>query len=136
MGFKYKYEHLHCGFCAEIENEGCPHLHCPHILENMDDLLEDPAFIEAVRDADECETYHRPALLMVQGIMEAAGELGEYEPEPPENPFGVFAAFKPECEGCPYPRHGFICYDERSGFCLKDAVDAILQKGNGIVFPH
>lgn len=128
MGFRYKYEHLHCGFCADIEADGCPHLHCPHILENMDDLLRDPDFIEAVRCAEECQTYHRPALLLVKGVMEAAGELGDYEPERPANPFGVFCTFKAECAGCPYPRHGLLCYDAASGLCLKDHVDAILRK--------
>ncbi|MFV0399627.1 MAG: hypothetical protein ACK5LX_03285 [Oscillospiraceae bacterium] len=137
MSFKYKYEHLHCGFCAEIESEGCPHLHCPHILENMDDLLDDPEFIEAVMDADECGSYHRPVLLMVQGIMEAAGDLEDRQPVAMIiTPFCVFCTFKLECEGCSYPRHGFICYNKRDDSCLKDDVDAIMRKDNSRATPH
>ena len=136
MGFQYKYEHLHCGFCAEIEDEGCPHLHCPHILENINDLLCDPEFIEAVRYADECGTYHRSALLMVQAIMDMAEDPEDIQPEPPANPFGVYCTFKAECTGCPYPRHGSICYDKRSGVCLKNHVDAILRKEKPDAFPY
>ena len=127
MSFKYKYEHLHCGFCAEITDDGCPHLHCPHVLENIRDLLRDPEFIEAVDNADICESYHRPALLLVKEIMDVDFDY-EDEPEAFFPPKEAFASFKAECGACPYPRHGYICYDETTGYCLKDAMDAIMRK--------
>lgn len=67
MRFKYKYEHLSCDCCADLEGKSrCPHLHCPHILDNLDDLRHDRAFRQAVNNANKCGTFHRPALLLVR----------------------------------------------------------------------
>lgn len=132
MRFKYKYEDLHCGFCNEIEPNGCPHQHCPHILENISDLLHDPEFIEAVDDADICESYHRPTLLLINEVMDnAAGyDDDEFDVEVFSPHIEVICTFKPECKGCPYPRHGDFCYDEKSGLCLKDYVNAMNSRSS------
>ena len=67
MHFRYKYEHLDCAYCADLEGKPrCPHRHCPYILDNLDDLRHDRAFRNAVRHAGSCATYHRSALLLVQ----------------------------------------------------------------------
>jgi len=67
MHFRYKYEHLDCAYCADLEGKPrCPHQHCPYVLDNLDDLRRDRAFRNAVRHAEGCATYHRPALLLVQ----------------------------------------------------------------------
>lgn len=67
MNFRYKYTHLSCGCCLELADKPrCPHLYCPHILDNLDDLRRDPAFGRAVKTAGQCDTFHRPALLLVR----------------------------------------------------------------------
>lgn len=45
-------------------------------------------------------------------------------------PEKVRCTFKPECKGCPYPRHGFICYNSRDGTCLKDWMKDTRQRRN------
>lgn len=67
MGFKYKYEHIGCDCCLELQGQPrCPHRHCPHILDNLEDLRHDFAFRSAVRHADQCTTYHRSAFMLVK----------------------------------------------------------------------
>ncbi len=65
MYFRYKYKHLDCAYCADLEsNLHCPHQHCQYILDNLDDLRHDRAFRKAVRHAEGCATNHKPALLL------------------------------------------------------------------------
>lgn len=42
---------------------------------------------------------------------------------PPD--FTVQCDTKPECAGCPYPRHGFICHFSDGG-CLKTSMAEIM----------
>ena len=42
-----------------------------------------------------------------------------HDPEPLPKPMGPpVCTDRPECEGCPYPAHGFICRS-RDGTCMK-----------------
>lgn len=126
MRFKYKYEHLHCGFCVDVTDAGCSHALCPHILENLDDLRHDPVFREAVALAEDCPTFHRPTLLLLQKSSETT--LTKKTPtHPPKPDCRAHPGFKPACEGCPFPSVGFICYDKRDGSCLKDDVDRLTR---------
>ena len=55
-------------------------------------------------------------------------QLMRHEPsgsarEPPEKP--VCTEY-PECEGCPYPGHGFICWRER---CMREEMERIQRGG-------
>ena len=42
--------------------------------------------------------------------------------EPPEKP--VCTEY-PECEGCPYPAHGFVCWRER---CMRKETERIQRR--------
>lgn len=67
MGFRYKYKHLNCGYCADLENKlRCPYQHCPYILDNLDDLRHDCVFHHAISIAENCSTFHRSTLLLIQ----------------------------------------------------------------------
>lgn len=43
--------------------------------------------------------------------------------EPPEKPV---CSEKPECVGCPFPGHGFVCWRER---CMKQEMERIQRGG-------
>lgn len=46
--------------------------------------------------------------------------------EPMDRPdLGVLCTVRPECAGCAYPRHGFICHFS-DGSCLKTRFDEIM----------
>lgn len=55
-----------------------------------------------------------------------------YVPRPMKMPYQIIELpapkvmndAKPECDGCPYPRHGMSCQN-RDGSCLRDEMDAI-----------
>ena len=67
MGFRYKYKHLDCAYCADLEGKHrCPRLQCPHIMDNLNDLRHDRKFCKAVRNAERCNTPHKPTLLLLQ----------------------------------------------------------------------
>lgn len=127
MRFKYKYEHLDCGLCAELSDGGCPYLFCPHIMENLKDLRHDPAFMEAVGNAERCDCSHKAALLLLQSRGFTSEVPEQAAPVPVQNT--PTCGFKPECAGCPFPSHGFICYSERDGSCMKTDVDRIMGRG-------
>ena len=42
--------------------------------------------------------------------------------EPPERPV---CTEKPECVGCPFPGHGFVCWRER---CMKNEMEEIRRR--------
>lgn len=46
------------------------------------------------------------------------------EPEIPQGPFD-------KCTGCPYPRHGFLCWG-RDGSCLRTDMEEIYSKGKAV----
>ena len=68
MRYKYTFADLECHYCLELENEigGCPHAVCPHITENLEALLCDPAFVYAVAEAEKYDSPHRPTLLLLK----------------------------------------------------------------------
>ena len=122
MQFRYKYEHLDCRLCDDYFNHDCEHLFCPHIMENLSDLRRDPDFTEAVQNAESCACSHKTALMTLKARgFKGAEREPEYEDEP--EVYGV----KPECPGCTYPRHGFICHN-RDGSCLRTDVRAFSRK--------
>jgi hypothetical protein len=126
MRFKYKYEHLPCGLCGDITDTGCPYELCPHILGNLPDLLRDPAFNAALEDAESCDTFHRPTLIMLKRHMARISERAVPGLAPPiETNYDR----KLDCAACNLARTGFICDSERDGSCLKTDWDAVLQKG-------
>lgn len=64
--FQYSYADLFCGFC--LHHKQYPFALCPYILENLDDLLCDAAFISAIESAEPCaDTHgHKEALLYLR----------------------------------------------------------------------
>lgn len=48
----------------------------------------------------------------------------EYHPEPEPNPI---CTHSPDCQGCPYPRHGFLCWGS-DGSCLRSRMNEIIGK--------
>ena len=51
----------------------------------------------------------------------------EAEKPPPEK---IRCNIKPECEGCPFPSHGFICWST-DGSCLRSNMKKIQKGGRG-----
>ena len=107
MRFKYELDHLDCALCTEISSEICPHLLCPYIMDNVNDLRRDPLFLIIVENAERCYTLHSPTLLYLKtrGFLEIIPE-----PSGPPAPKPYNHGVKPECEGCPYPRVGMTCH--------------------------
>ena len=68
MRFKYKYEHLDCSLCNDKKRSGCPHLLCPHIMQNLDDLRHDAEFALAVEFGAILPTLHSPTLLHLKKL--------------------------------------------------------------------
>ena len=69
MSFQYNYNHLNCAYCLDLSAAAsCPHQICHHIMDNLDDLTQDPAFHAAVAGARACGTFHRATLLQLQGM--------------------------------------------------------------------
>ena len=49
-------------------------------------------------------------------------QVPEYHPEPEPNPI---CTHSPDCQGCPYPRHGFLCWGS-DGSCLRSKMNEII----------
>jgi len=64
MRFKYKYADVACDYC--LEKGWCEHTICPHIMENLDDLMMDKAFRQAIADAENCVCKHKRTLLQLK----------------------------------------------------------------------
>ena len=64
--YKYKYSDVSCKTCAEKQKAKCKRRICPHIMENLTDLLDDRAFCNAVKNAEKCSTYHKMTLLSLK----------------------------------------------------------------------
>ncbi len=135
MRFRYTLEHLNCSLCTELHEKRCPHQYCPHILEQIDDLLHDPKFIAAVKCARACKTPHRPVLLLIREITHQRPSSRTKFAEDKTPLFlradNVVCSFKAECESCTYPRHGFLCHSPLTGRCLKDAAATAKKNGAG-----
>ena len=123
MRFKYKYEHLDCTLCTKMKESTCPHLLCPYIMQNLDDLRHDPAFALAIENAEHLPTPHNPTLLHLKKLGFSAAEPKSVEPAREPYNHGI----RPECAGCPYPKVGQFCYGP-DGSCVRSDYDAILRK--------
>lgn len=61
--FRYQYDDLKCEYCADYQKRCCPHALCPYIMDNLGDLMKDPAFFAAITNAENCHTPQRNTLL-------------------------------------------------------------------------
>jgi hypothetical protein len=68
--FKYKFADVDCIYCDE--RNACVHEHCPHIMENLTDLIADEDFLLAVETAEDCKTAQKNTLLMLRMKCEGA----------------------------------------------------------------
>ena len=59
--FKYSYKDLACELC--LHHHACTFRLCPYIMDNLDDLMGDKAFVNALENADACTTKHRRTLI-------------------------------------------------------------------------
>ena len=51
-----------------------------------------------------------------------------YHTEPMPRPMGPpVCSARPECEGCPYPAHGFICRS-KDGTCMKTYMEKLRKE--------
>lgn len=117
---------MNCEFCSDRSVGGYPARLCPHIMENITDLLDDDDFCEAVRNAEDCTTRHRKTLIYLKkyAVEKIAIELpgeGLDESVPHCN-------HKQECQLCRYANHGFICYNEHNKTCLRDWLAQIKKR--------
>jgi hypothetical protein len=62
--FKYKYADIACNHC--VNHKICKFNFCPHIVDLLDDLLQDKAFHHAVENAETCENNHKNVLLAIK----------------------------------------------------------------------
>ena len=113
--YKYKYEDLQCDFCADINSATCSAGLCPHIMENISDLLDDDKFHQAIADAVNCPIKHKKTLIYLKNY--TIEKIRYLTPDDDPVPYHDF---KPECRICKYAGVGFICYNEREGSCLRD----------------
>ena len=64
--FRYRYADVSCFYCLHYLQ--CNHTICPHIMENLDDLRRDRAFLEAVANAESCNNKHKRTLLQLKNV--------------------------------------------------------------------
>ena len=64
--FKYVYADVACDYC--IHTKICKFNICPYIMDNLDDLMSDTAFIAAIDNAETCDTKHRQTLLHLKSL--------------------------------------------------------------------
>jgi len=55
--FKYRYEDFACDYC--LYHKACIFRLCPYIMDNLDDLMGDTAFVNAIENANACKTKHK-----------------------------------------------------------------------------
>ena len=120
---RYRYDDLACVYCADYRKGSCPHAVCPYIMDNLDDLVKDPAFIAAMSEAKNCDTPHRNTLLSLNE---------KYDDSSAELETEGFAAKKKQSKDlryrqtggidCAYPAHSIIC--DAAGDCRKTAMAA------------
>ena len=64
---KYRYRDLACRDCLHYRNKmKCKFKICPYIVENLDELADDKAFIHALANAESCTNGHKQALLRIK----------------------------------------------------------------------
>ena len=69
---KLAYADVSCEHC--LHHMKCKYKLCPHILDNLDELRKDSAFIEAVANADSCGSGHRHTLVHLKNIFNQVEE--------------------------------------------------------------
>ena len=57
LGKPYRYRDMCCKMCCDYKCWGT--WICPHIMENLDDLMKDAAFLSAIENAEKCKNGHR-----------------------------------------------------------------------------
>ena len=62
--FRYRYADMDCEYCTD--KKSCEYSICPYIIDNLDDLMSDKAFVQAVENAESCENRHKQTLLMLK----------------------------------------------------------------------
>ena len=62
--FKYQYEDFVCEFC--LHYKACIFRLCPYIMDNLDDLMDDTAFVNAIENANACKTKHKRTLIYLK----------------------------------------------------------------------
>ena len=62
--YQFRYESISCIYCCH--KNGCPFAICPRIMENLDGLMNDRAFIKAIKTAESCRNGHRETLIMLK----------------------------------------------------------------------
>ena len=65
--FKYRYKDIACECCLHHKAASCTF--CPHLVENLNDLLTDKDFLIALENAENCKTKHRETLLLIKAEM-------------------------------------------------------------------
>jgi len=70
-GFKYRYTDSACKYC--LHDKGCNFEYCPEIIENLDDLVKDEDFINAIQNANLCKNGHRQTLIKLKERYWGAG---------------------------------------------------------------
>jgi hypothetical protein len=114
MGYRYTYGDIACQYCRDRSRKNCPANICPHIRDNISDLLEDKDFCKAILDAENCDSLHKFTLLQLKACALDYGVIRGNEDIMP------FFAFKSECGECGFPDAGFACSDLPSGKCMRD----------------
>jgi len=69
MACRYKYADVACEYC--LDKGRCIYEICPHIMDNLDDLMRDKAFQKAIADADKCNCKHKRTLLQLKKEQQA-----------------------------------------------------------------
>ena len=66
------------------------------------------------------------------------GTLQFYESEclltVPHEPPPVLIGPCERCEGCPYPGHGFVCWDRSGETCLRTEAARIMERDKSVAF--
>ena len=125
MGYRYKYFDLNCAYCMDKAKIGCSISLCPHIMDNLPDLIADKTFRKAVYKAESCESLHRNTLCELK---RRSGERG-YNFSVKVRNRGYLCNFKPDCKGCTYAANGFMCHNPQDRSCLKDWLKEISNAG-------
>ena len=59
--FKYSYNDFACEWC--LHHGACTFRLCPYIMDNLDDLMGDKAFVNALANAEAYRGKHRRTLI-------------------------------------------------------------------------
>ena len=62
--FKYRYKDFACDHC--LHHRACTLRLCPYIMDNLDDLMGDESFINALENAEAYRGKHRRTLIYLK----------------------------------------------------------------------